>query len=519
MYNFLSFDIETIVEDKKRVGQFLFGGIYNGKQYEHFIDRVKMKNYITRNCFTGCVWVAHNAEYDINRIFLDDKNIERYYNGGRLVMAKYPTSTGFIYFWDSFNLSFQSLAKIGEIIGVHKKEIAFGDLVTPKYIEYNKRDCAIVWEYMRMLQETITELGGNMKMTIGSMALDLFRRKYMPIEAAYFQLPEHLINTYRQGYYGGRVEVFDFNKYKNVYYYDINSSYPASMLKDFPLLDSWKNKPNLDYEGITEVRIDCPALDYQPLPYRTELGKLLFPCGNWKSWYYNNELRAIQSRFKAVKYKIIRGYHYTKSVPIFSGYVNDLYARRKAAKKDSLKEIFKRLLNSLYGKFAVHSNFEMIKDNKITYYKDNIVSSNVIWSGMISAYSRIALLDLLVKSKSIYTDTDSSISTVKLAIGTGLGKISIKDKYKNFIAHNCKDYEFDGKRRLKGVPLNAVKIDESTFKYSTAIKYHSAKRRKIPLWAWVNVIKRLSNKYDKRFVLPDKTTLPHRIIDGKILKY
>ena len=519
MYNFLSFDIETITQDKKNIGKFLFGGIYNGTDYLFFTIREKMRDYITRAYFIRSIWVAHNLEYDLNRIFLDDPIIERFYNGGRLVMARYEKSKGnFIYFWDSYNLSLQSLANLGKVIGIEKGEIEFTDEITQKFIDYNKRDCEIVWKYITYLQDLVYSIGGNMKATLGGISLDLYRRKYMPKEAEYFQLPHYLIDIYRQGYYGGRVEVFDFNSYKKVFYYDIISSYPSSMLNKFPLLDSWVNKPDLDYDGISFVQVIIPELFFSPLPYRTESGKLLFPCGQWSGWYYNNELRGIKKIYPQVKIEIKRGVHYKKSMPIFSNFVNTIYEKRKKSKTETENFIYKIFLNSLYGKFAVRSNFDIIKNKEVTHIRSNIVSSNVIWSGMITSFSRITLLKLLIKSQSIYTDTDSSVSLLKLPCGNSLGDISVKDIYHNFRAVNNKHYEFNGTEKIKGIPKNAVKLSDNKYQYSIPIKYHSAQRRKIPLWRWVDVIKELSPDYDKRIILNNKLTKPFRIYNNKIMK-
>ena len=93
-HNIIAFDIETKTGENSEKGSFLFGGMFNGKQYIYFTDREKMREYMCRTGFAGVTFVAHNLEYDLNRIFLDDPDIIRYYLGSRFIFAKYPLKNG-----------------------------------------------------------------------------------------------------------------------------------------------------------------------------------------------------------------------------------------------------------------------------------------------------------------------------------------------------------------------------------------------------------------------------------------
>lgn len=515
---YISFDIETITQDKKNKGRFLFGGLFNGDEYLFFSDRVKMRDFMSRRCFEGVTYVAHKLEYDLNRIFLDDKNLERFYIGSRLISAKYHLSGGKkIYFWDTWNLSFRPLRDLGLILNFPKGAIAFTDNITPEFIKYNQQDCMITYRYMEYLDSIITKLGGQMRGTLAGISLDIYRRRFMNDDYGYFSIPDNAIGIFRDAYYGGRTEVFNFSRYPKVFYYDINSSYPASMLKDFPLLDSYIKKPDIEYDGCSYIHVDMPKTYYPYLPFRTKAGKLIFPCGKFSGYYFNNEIRGFKKRFPKAGIKILAGIHYKKSAPIFKEFVEYFYKARQSCKTEAENFVYKILMNSLYGKFAARNNLESFIDGKRQSIGGKQVSTNVIWSGMITSYSRETLYDLIRNTNAIYCDTDSSVSEKEIPVSKKLGGIGIKGIYTDFQAHNNKDYEYrEGMnfiRKIKGIPSKAA-ID-GTFKYEIPIKYKSAKIRKLPLWTWIAVEKHISEKYDKRIKLKNNETSPI-LLDGNI---
>jgi len=404
-------------------------------------------------------------------------------------------------------------------MNLNKKDIKFSDKITEKYVDYNKQDCKIVYDFVEHFQNLVFELGGNLKATIGGIALDIYRRKYFRKEWEYFQIGEKFKPMFREGYFGGRVEVFNFNQFSSVNYYDINSSYPSSMLNKFPLLNSFERKPDILKEGITFCKISIPdKYYYPPLPFRNDT-KLLFPVGNWSGYYYNNELRDMIDLFPNANVKILSGWHYRKSDYIFKNYVLEMYDRRQKAKTELEKFIFKTLLTSLYGKFASRNFLTIYKAGQKKIINSIPLSSNVIWSAYITAYSRGILNRLLLKSNSVYCDTDSSISVKKFSVTDKIGGIGLKGIYKNFKANNSKDYQYtEGlifKRKIKGIPDKAV-LNNDLYEYDTPVKYRTSLIRKLPLWAWIKNEKRLSGVYEKRIKLKNGDTEPVKIKDGKL---
>lgn len=88
--------------------------------------------------------------------------------------------------------------------------------------------------------------------------------------------------------YGGYTHVFKPIG-ENLYYYDVNSHYPASALQPMPSGDiiyseynfiDYKNKP-FDKIGAYKATVDVPADDLYPvLPVRTENGTI-YPTGHF----------------------------------------------------------------------------------------------------------------------------------------------------------------------------------------------------------------------------------------------
>ena len=125
----------------------------------------------------------------------------------------------------------------------------------------------------------------------------------------------------------------------------------------------------------------------------------------------------------------------------------------------------------------------------------------------------------MLKSNSVYCDTDSSISVKKFSVTDKIGGIGLKGIYKNFKANNSKDYQYtEGlifKRKIKGIPDKAV-LNNDLYEYDTPVKYRTSLIRKLPLWAWIKNEKRLSGVYEKRIKLKNGDTEPVKIKDGKL---
>lgn len=276
----------------------------------------------------------------------------------------------------------------------------------------------------------------------------------------------------RRGYYGGRTELFK-SYGRNVYYYDINSSYPASMLEDMPagkMMEFGETHPAFlekmgeKFVGFVECEVFIPkGCQIPPLPYRHG-GKLIFPTGTLKGVWSWEEL-------KLLKHGLVNGHivKVTKSVwyqkrPLFREFVETLYAYREKHTKEckgkkcglkhcrpgydeGLAAICKLMLNSLYGKFGMREDRTAIvkvgpsdpipangwpidgkHDGNFWEVERNADASYIIpqISAHITALSRIRLwygmAEVVMKGGTLYyVDTDSIMASVMMTESEGLG--------------------------------------------------------------------------------------------------
>jgi len=406
-----------------------------------------------------------------------------------------------------------SVEKLGSIIGISKLEKPKFLGKKPKnfqeryqLLEYNMYDSMISAKFLEFVQDVTNHLGGNLKLTVSSSALDLFRRKFMNksmIKEDYYVSGAR--DFIFEGYYGGRTEVFSRGLHKKINYYDINSLYPSVMIdSEYPVPQSitkpkhpklkWIEK----YEGVSRVHIIAPKMKYPILPVKIK-GKLCFPYGEFEGVYNHNELR----------YAISKGYHileikeqivYKKTFKPFKEYVKTLYDLRLKYKseKSSYEKVVKLYMNSLYGKFAQHfvedtkiintstmttqekkeffnflSNSKIdqnkfaIKDEKyiITTKEDsNSNFSFPILASYTTSYARIKMHPYIENYNALYMDTDSIMTYEKLdKTSKDLGDMKLEGVFDSVILVKPKMYmlsqgnDFDVK--IKGVP----KPDNNTF--------------------------------------------------------
>lgn len=573
-------DIETWGLDA-RSESFAFGVVYEGEGfYKVFYDIIEMRNYLLDKKHAGKVWFAHNGGgYDYlalfrnlfeffgseNVVYSDSQFIQaRYLVGEKIKKRKLKSGEvkeykekQYIYFWDSANILKSSVKKLGESLGIQK--LARSDKfdkgvrgeITEEDVQYCVRDCEIVF----MMLEKMQALTGCLRPTIASISMKAFRLGFMQKD---YYVNELLDFEFRNSYYGGRVEVYDFNEYDNVYCYDINSLYPYVMLK-YPIPDfehlrrkdfnDVSNKLSLfktllyNYEGMAKVKVVIPKMEISPLPYRHK-NKLLFGYseeGVWGYWNFNELRMALKygCQIVDVEYCV-----YAKGIKgFFENYVKNLYALRKEAKKEGREAdsvIYKFLLNSLYGKFAEYHDtkefytkcfnpndynkymkeygkveFKPIKpDIEDGYYivdnQDKFMSYTVFSiASYITSWARVVNFEMQMsirKSgiKVLYTDTDSFYCDKEVNIsgmvGEELGQLKLEGCGK-FKAYGNKMYIFNGKTKLKGASeLVSIESDKIIGKTLTVIKLKQAIRQRKEIGKGEVIFKEYSLDYDKREV-------------------
>lgn len=252
--------------------------------------------------------------------------------------------------------------------------------------DYLRNDCIglykVIEELIRMSQLDIHDF---LKCpTTASLALKVYKKKYpedyeMAVSTKiYFSKTEGKFyeNFIREGYFGGRTEVFT-PLLENGFHYDVNSLYPYIMkMNKFPvgkpnhyigmqaeiLFKDWlKRKKGA---GFLEVDIYIPEdLFIPPLPRNDKLNpryekfkKLIFPVGKIHGVYTYEEIElALEMGGRIDKY--YQSVHFNRTAYIFRNFVQ-YFEEIKKNSEGALRTFAKLMQNSLYGKFGMIRNRE-----------------------------------------------------------------------------------------------------------------------------------------------------------------
>jgi len=558
-----SYDVETWGDRKNT---FRMGSVCRAGDYKVFWDKKEMGDYLKSKYQSRFMTFATNTQFDWNCLYILDKDWDLLFNGSSLIRAYYrPTHTSHL---DTLNIVPLSVKKMGKSIGLKKGDIEnFASTPDDEIEEYNLMDTRITYEYMVWFQKEVNDLGGELKLTLASTGMDLWRRKYL--HETIFQ-PSWLRNqiTY-ESYYGGRTECFYKGYLEDFYVYDINSMYPYIMLRPFPdinrlTFDKADDIGNImEYEGCAKVSVYAPPMYVPILPYR-HMDRLMFPCGDLVGTWTNAELRYAMENGYQIK-EVFWTLYSEDTENYFENFILDLYEQRQEyARNDADEEyIIKKLMNSVYGKFAQKLDkkgsglLRVIDDNtKLEdlvgamiyhdkYYIKALERLPVYVLPLLSSYvtsqSRILLHRYISKTKNYYCDTDSLFTPTRLDTSTALGDLKVEYKVqKGWIFANKMYYLVcDGREddiiKCKGIPYSKLaefyetlfdRLEEKVIIYfEKFVKMKEALRRNYMPNEIIDYHKTVKlYGFDKRAWLDKEynifrentNTIPHYITDGEI---
>lgn len=447
------------------------------------------KDHYFRNCI---IW-ATNLHQDIYATFgLDyvNKNMSPLFNkGGFMIFATvYVKENVFdklfskkeyilsskddkklfhkITFGDTLNHFKASVEKLGEIMKIPKVAHPKCFLRTWQSYEeinemliYNINDSRISFAFIEWYQDELNSIGGNLKVTISSVAIDLYKRKFLKFE--FITESEDRIKLVLKSFKGGRCsihkrgEFISSKGYNNLACYDVNSMYPSIMANELlPDPNFSYDSKNVTIEEIQKYEGCCYAelfldssKEFPLLGVRQKTGTY-YPYGTIKDHYCFCELRKALEEGYIIN-KLGEGVVYTKSVNVFGEFVNTLYNLRLDYKKndDPRELIIKLILNSSFGKFGYNpfnkdtlthvSSMLPSDESLITKYHDensdylyinNIKLQNYcipIWACYITAIARIKIYNYVksINFDFIYMDTDSIFTNQILENSLELGKL------------------------------------------------------------------------------------------------
>jgi hypothetical protein len=506
-------------EETTKHSGFLIAVIYDGDKFYEFGSQDEVIAFLKRPKWAGYqVWCC-NLEYDLNAVFQGKPNEELFRNyfggilkGATLVLEdrKIPAkgkrgdlggtdqSRRLLHFCDTLNQWKASVKTMGEMIGLEKLEMPPEALPGREMFTYCARDAEIVWKFVTMMQEKYNEMGGELKSSIASTSMDLWRRAYFREEHGFKRVPRAFLEFFRRGYFGGRTENFVVGRFGDVpdrisgpsspiFCADVNSMYPSVMRNTkIPILREphcSKSAGCIEYEGMTRCVVRAKEQEYPVLPYRNAVSrltsKLYFPVGEWEGVFTNLELRyALDHGVEIVK--ILEGIYFKNSDFVFRDYIDDIYNRRleyKAAGDEVGQYTMKILGNSLYGKtsqwgevFTVAPKWVLRMKGEKGYEKYGMYAArrqegnpalytNFVWAAYVTSGARCILHSHLVGLHALYCDTDSVFSFKRVDKTKDLGALSYDGQSPYIEILGPKTYKMEGKTRMKGIPGEAFGAD------------------------------------------------------------
>jgi hypothetical protein len=353
-----------------------------------------------------------------------------------------------------------------KILGKEKTEAKIEDVWDawendkPRFYAYLQSDCQLLLEILEQSLDLIRLHVAKIKslgMTIGSCALKIFRTigwgSDDPIDTT---MPEHAEKLCREGYHGGRVEVFKHGYFPTLNVYDVNSLYPFAMVSTaVPIsgrgIDTMLYRPGA--VGCYRVEWRQRRKDIPPVLLGTDGNGSYEGVGV----VYSPELELLQRIDCGATIFVRQGYQFMDTGKPFTEFVTQLYRLRLSDKNGAVGLLVKFLLNSLYGKFGQrqrrekliafdsweaaleaekenHENNAKLSDKRFhrellpidpTTFREGtplytesesvrVDHAHVGIAGMITSRARVALYERILQAGSdtvVYCDTDSIHTT------------------------------------------------------------------------------------------------------------
>lgn len=396
--------------------------------------------------------------------------VQGHWSGSSLIICKISQGKNCWTFADSFWLFRDSLAKIGTSIGLAKggndyrcedypacgHDDGEGKCTCVFYApdgilrDYNERDCEILYRALERFQDEILGLGGKMRLTIASTAMQLFRSAFL---RETIPTSRTLNRIAREAYIASRVEVYG-RECGEAHYYDVNSSFPHSMT--FGLPAHYLGPADRYHEGdcaLIDATVTQPE-DYLPaIPVRLDDSRIYFPTGTFRRLMTSEDFCHVLDTGGTIER--IHEVHRFEPFTDLAEYVDVVYTLRKQETDDFKRLVYKYLLNALYGKFGEDEfKAELVinprkrpecqglegctpdKCHCVDCYapgiyrvaKQAVIShAHVPIAAAITSRSRRLLTDYLRDAKRggriYYSDTDSVVTTGKLKTGDRLGQL------------------------------------------------------------------------------------------------
>lgn len=473
--------------------KFLVAGAYDGERYESF----KSVHEFLEWAFAGeCrTYFCHfGAIYDF--LFILQTCLEE----GFEIRDMVPRGSGLLSFrvvWEGEMITFRdsgallpmSLEKITKSFGVKtpkvKMDVTNLKRVTPELLRYLEADCRGLHESLDKFFKSPLVASAGPKSTMASQALQIYRTFLTEKIPSMKPWADDYI---RETYAGGRTEIFrplynDKSGEKTLHYFDVNSLYPFIMAtNDFCFeFDKVSRQIDWDADGFADVTVHSPESEYLPILWKKS-PKFIFYNGVFRGKFAMPELRyAVENGVEILKVHSFMKFQ--KGRPIFRDFIQTLYRLRQETTDEVQNLIAKLTMNSLYGRMGLNLEREGIdfdhgqegvtphfeiktKKGIFRFVKfPNEISSftNVAIASYVTALARIHMHRLLkpIQDDIFYMDTDSVVTTRKLASSTALGDLKFEKSESCAVFLLPKTYVMGEQVTMKG--FSNRKVQHFTF--------------------------------------------------------
>lgn len=424
-------------------------GVYDGNQYRWYtsIGQFVANELTSKN--RGKWFYAHAgglADFQFvleSLLDADDYQITASFSGSSAIIVHVRRGKNCWHFVDSYWLLRDSLRNIGKNIGIQKGNLEqseewYATAPINELRDYNEIDCLILYRAIQWFEDVLLTVGGELKMTVASCAMDLFRRRFLRNDIS---TSMRVNDTIRDAYYASRVEVIH-QHCEDALYYDINSSFPYAMTFPVPgeLIGTY-NRRMPDY-GLyfADVEMVVPDNHLPPIPIRSG-GRLFFPTGRIRGWYSHVDIDLVLRTGGRID-RVYESMAFEPNLDL-KAYAETIYdLRAKASGFETI--VLKYLLNSLYGKFAesdikrgmminpdVPPPIETMLFPGVFLVERTvpIPHMHVPISAFITAVARRTLFDFMGSSSTVhYCDTDGFSTTDRYTDGVGLGALKLEKR-------------------------------------------------------------------------------------------
>jgi len=492
----------------------------------------------------------HDAGWKLQGVFINES----------CSILQYRKEKKKIIFLDIWNFVKSSVRQLGEVLDFPKLDIDFENCTDEELRRYCARDVHIITYFIGVYQEFVLQHDlGCMGITTPQQAFTSFRHRFMKKRILVHNHKETL-ELEREAYHGGRSECFFIGrKEEKVYALDVNSMYPYVMKENlFParlkLYSFGKLKLSLmekflyDYCIIARVEIETDEPVY---PCRTS-ERLIFPVGRFWTTLCTGSLRYAMEKGHVRNLDVFSMYN---PEDLFSEFVQFFYGLKqyyRSEKNPVFEKMAKLILNSLYGKFGqrvkeiepvgedpfVEMGIREVKDIDSGERWREIIVNHTIYverteeeesihsfpaiAAHVTDYARLHLWKLIQKAgrkNVLYVDTDSlfvnreGYERLQDEISPDeLGKLKLEHVWDWIEIHGCKDYEYPGGVKRKGIRSTARQLSENEFEQLHFPTFRGIIRKSQSGFVEVEKVKkRLSRQYEKGIVNEDGSVDPIRL--------